>query len=203
MSRNSSILTRVRLRLRQIGLNEIQDGEIWDAINYMQNDIVSRTKCLEKTYSLNMVSGSNSYYFPNSASVYIKRMTNATDNANTDTYEMNYVMPAKWITLVSNASTDANLTDFTYFENKVSVYPTPVTSSVVTCVGYQTCCSYEITSSVEEPEIPSIYDNALVYGIISNFDPEFIPMYEKTLSDVSAMAYQKGSQQVNNVMMNW
>ena len=199
MSRTSQIVTRVRLRLKQIDVQNIQDGEIYDIMNYVQNDILAKTKCLENQYTISLVSGSDSYYFPGSASVYIKTLIY--NQAGYADQVLWYANTNQWLERYFHIS-GSPPQYYTQFGNQLKVSPVPLTSGSFLIYGYQNTISYNVTSSAEEPEIPVWFDNALALGVMAEFDPKYFQLYEQALRDGAYQTHNKSSRQLDGVV-NW
>ena len=178
--RSSDINYNIRRRLNKLSKDELSDYEIFDKCNQVQRDIMLRTRCVNYIEEIQTVSGQQTYTLEN-----VSLLKAVIPN------EGQLVMLG--INDISKyAEFDQNGTPkyYVYNGNKIYLAPIPTESLYISFVGFKLSPSEQMSHDTE-PEIPSIYDEALEYGVCSKYDPNYLQLYEKMLDDYKTITSVK------------
>ena len=173
--RVSYILSQVRLQLGKVGVQDLQDKEIYAKANVIIRRLLREYKPVEKSFSITMVVDQESYDFSAEKALTIK-------NLFPSWYETGVLIEKtnnEWEDIPTTGSD--NPTYYTIFNNSIYLRPIPQTADEFIVVwAYQT----DILNPVDEntpPDTPADLDDVIVEGICSKYDEKFEDRYERAL----------------------
>lgn len=153
---------RVRRLLKQFNQNHLEDDEILDLANKVQDDIFINCS-IEKTFRIVLKKGITNYDFADESALNIKRITPSW------TGSLTRVAAIKW-----NDYKDVQCGLPTYF---AFVGPEFVTNNVLQDNLFVEFLAEQVKGIIPidentPPELPEIFDTALVYGILAELTPD-------------------------------
>lgn len=172
MSRSSDILSGVRLALQQVGVQNIQDGEIYRQAKSVVRDLLKELKPVEISFDVTLVADTEAYDISDEGTLDIKALIPSWDDSP--------------IAFVDNIKyQDYSTTGHNYplvctvFNRKLYFRPIPsADDDVVTVWAYQTEPKTDIDADTA-PETPEYLDDVLIVGICAKFSrKDFLEEYE-------------------------
>lgn len=172
-SRVADIVSQIRLNLRQVDVSDIVNGDIYGKAKRVQGDIMLRTRCLEKSFILELTEDVDYVDFTDEKSLHIVKITPSWD------CEFSVVPPIKFDDYKDD--TDTSNVHITFFARKLWIRPIPTSSGdTITLWGYQTSPLLDVDDDTA-PEIPEECDDALILGICAQYDPRFKADYDSEI----------------------
>lgn len=184
-ARVKAILSQVRLRLSETSKANLQNDEVIYTANYVQNQILMRTKCVEKTFTLTMAAGTESYSFAAENSLHIFSIIPSWEGG-----EIKLLPASVWKSYQDLSGDHPQYA--TIFNNSLYVSPIPGTGTTdtITIWAYQTAAETPISSD-DAPEIPEYADYCLILGVCAEYNPErYLPQFESQLALISKTAHR-------------
>lgn len=168
------ILSQVRLQLGKVGVQDLQDKEIYAKANVIIRRLLREYKPVEKTFSITMVADQEAYDFSAEKSLTIKNLFPSWDTSKLIEKSNN-----EWDDVPTTGSD--NPIYYTIFNKKIYLRPYPQTADEFIIVwAHQT----DIQNPVDEntpPDTPADLDDVIVEGICSKYDEKFEDRYERAL----------------------
>jgi hypothetical protein len=177
-SRTAGILGQIRLYLKEISQQNVQNGELLYHCNQAQRQILLETKCIEKDYDIQF-SGVQEYDFEEF--LIIKEIFPSWSG------KIDYIKNNEWINYKD--LTGGNPAYCTVFGSKIYFAPVPTTGSVKIW-AYQSDLETEMEDNVP-PEVPKICDRAIVLWVTAQYRPELIAEYDKQIKLIKSNLHTK------------
>jgi len=178
--RVGTILGRVRRKLKTFKQDNLEDPDLLDAGNEIQDDIFNRAD-IERKFDIALVGGQESY-----------------DLADEETFEYLNLMlswEGQWEFVPNSEWEKYKLVEglevpyyFTIFGRKLYIAPIPTASwvasdtPVIEVWGRQKKTLVPMDENTD-PELPSIFDNAITLGICKEYDKVFLGEYLMVVED--------------------
>lgn len=185
-SRTSDIVSEVRLALGQIGVQELQNEEIYRKMKRVIRDLLRDLKPIEKQITITTVASQESYDISDEGVLMIKPGTIKTswDLA------LNYVDN---ISYYEKSTTGSDYPSFmTLINNNVYLRPIPGNAGdTIDFWAYQTDSLVDIDEDTP-PETPEYLDEAIILGVCAKYNRDkFLLDYETEKSRWMASVHQK------------
>jgi len=176
------ILGRVRRKLKTLNQNTVEDDELIDAGNEKQEEILQRAD-IETKFEVTLVGGQETYEIMDDNTFEIVTTILSWTPETEAFYE--WVPYAEWDKYRDNDSLSYPYY-FSIFGQNLHVSPKPTAAWVASdtpTIEFSGRLKKPIEPMDEDtdPELPVIFDNALVLGIVSEFMPEVKPEYYAAL----------------------
>lgn len=180
--RTKKIVSRVRLRLGEKAVSNIQDEEFIDFGNEIQIDMMVRLRCNEILETIDLSIGENSYELENYQGR-IKKIITSWENG-----KVEYVDNSLWNYTSADTGTPCYCT---IFANLFYLAPSPAESGSIDLWIHNKMYTKEM-SKTYDPETPAFLDMVLELGILSIYDPaKWKIEYEAMIRDYSPTTHQK------------
>ena len=193
-ARTANIVSTVRINLASISPSSLIDEQIISTANFIQGDILRKTKSKEYSGEITLVSGQESYDFP--VSTYIQ-VTNLLPSYQNDPLKLaNEGNWGQYRNVIGSIVNYGNPTVAMIFNKQIFVAPVPMATTpaqTIQVLGIQMGVITPMTGS-NDPEVPEEADLALIFGICSVYDPKnFIALYGDQVDIISSTLYVKSS----------
>lgn len=188
--RVQKILTRVRSKLGEYGITNIQDQDIYDNGSVIVDDMLQDMKCKEIILKLYTEANKASYSIKNKNTLLIKEFVISWDGP-----ELTYL--ADW---KEAKNITGNVPIYYHiFGGELKLAPAPITSNdLIEIWAYQTSEKNPM-SDEDPPETPKALDNILVLGICSEFKPDvFKALYEIEKEKKTSLMHNKTTKNYEN-----
>ena len=186
-ARVKDITSQVRLNLQQVGVENIQDGEIYRVAKRVVRDLLKELKPLEISFDITLVASQESYDISDEASLDIKALIPSWDE------RLEFVDNIKYLEITTTGNTYPVYC--TIFSRKMYFRPIPsANDDIVTVWAYQTEPKVDIDEDTP-PETPEYLDEAVILGICSKFSrKEFLEEYEIEKNRWKGLVHKKHNQ---------
>lgn len=182
--RNALILSRVRQGLKQFNQNRLEDDEIYDLANQVQDDIFG-TCDIPKEFKIILKKGQTDYDFTDESALSILKVTPSWSGT---------LERVKFIEWDNYKDIQTGLpVYYTILGQTLKISKPMLDNLFISFAGYQLKTIVPMDDEII-PEIPTVFDNALVYGILAKLTADAEAMYI-TLRD-------KASSRFNNPNKN-
>jgi len=182
------IVSQVRLNLKQIGVKNLQEDEIYRKGKKIVRDLLRELKPIEKEFIIVTVKDQEAYDFADEKTLHIKLLiTSWTD------YDL-YIVDNNWFQGVT--TTGATYPKYmTIFNHKAYLRPFPANDGdIITVWAYQTDAILNIDDNTP-PETPEYLDEAIILGICSQYNKkEYQLDYEMEKERWKGEVHKKHSQ---------
>jgi len=170
------ILSQVRLNLGKVGVQDLQDAEIYSKANVIIRRLLREYKPVEKTFTVTLVEDQEAYDFAGESALTIKSLFPSWLD---DTGKLIEKTNNEWADVPTDGSD--NPLYYTIFNKKIYLRPYPqVADEFIIIWAHQT----DILNLVDEntpPDTPADLDDVIVEGICSKYDDKFEDRYERAL----------------------
>jgi len=174
-----TILSQVRLNLKQVSISNLADGEIYGKAQLVQNEILLKTKCIEKSFKIVFKKNKEDYDclfsgIRNISNIY----TSWNGKIKIDSVREDY--------LNRSISGEACPYYVNFFAERAWFRPIPQRDTDYVIIdGKQITIIHKMDKDIP-PEIPSYADGCLIDGICSKYDMKtFLPIYIAKLDLIS------------------
>lgn len=174
-ARVSYILSQVRLQLGKVGVQDIQNAEIYAKANVIVRRLLREYKPVEKTFSITLVADQEAYDFSAENALTIINMFPSW-------YETGQLIEKsnkEWKDIAVEGSD--NPLYYTIFNKQIYLRPIPqIDDEYIIVWAHQT----DVLNPVDEntpPDTPADLDDIIVEGICSKYDEKFEDRYERAL----------------------
>lgn len=193
--RVKKIVSQVRLYLKEIGTDVIQNKEIYNKANYIQDEILRETKCKQIEFDIYTINNVGEYDIQLEDVSLIK--THDTSWGDVLTYKSFSVWNE-----YSNTGNNYPVY-FSLFDHKIYLKPLPLRDDDwIKIYAYQESVIIPMDDDIE-PEVPTYADRCLIFGICAEFKPEkYYDMYEQAKSKVAMNAHNRISRPKESEL-NW
>ena len=166
--RNELLLSRARLILRKNNQKAIENDELFDIATIVQDDIFLSAS-IENSFQIIIKPGKDIYAIADESTLNINRI-----NINWEgRFEL--VENSEWNKYKN--TTGAHPAFGTIFAQELHIVPKPtLNNDIITIWGEQIKTITPISENVP-PELPILFDNALLFGIISHLIVDYSPKY--------------------------
>ena len=186
-SRVTDIVSQVRLNLQQVGIENIQDGEIHRIAKRIVRDLLKELKPVEISFDITLVEDQEPYDISDEATLDIKALIPSWDE------RLEFIDNIQY----QNVATTGNSYPVycTIFNRKMYFRPIPsADGDVVTVWAYQTEPKTDIDKDTP-PETPEYLDDAIILGVCSKFNrKEFLEEYELEKNRWKGLVHKKYNQ---------
>lgn len=184
IDRVKKITSQIRLYLKEVGTDELQNKEIFNKANYIQDEILRDTKCKQIEFNINLIADVDEYDIQLEDASMIK------------THETSWgdILTYKQFNVLNEFSLTGNRypSYFSLFDNKIYFRPKPLqTDDWVKIYAYQESVIIPMDDDIE-PEIPKYADRCLIFGICAEYQPEkFYDRYVDEKNKVAMNAHNR------------
>lgn len=183
--RSHRIITEVRLKLGEIATDQIgsKNTLIYDRANMIQDEILRETKCNELEFFIYTINGVEEYDLNVESYNYVKSIETNWGAS------LIYVNPQQFEQYSKTGSGRPNY--FTLYDKKIRLRPNPIIDDdEIHIWAYQESVFIPMDDDIP-PEIPTYADKCLILGICSEFDPEYLELFENAKNKVAINAHNK------------
>lgn len=194
-ARVTDICSQVRLNLGQVGIENIQDGEIHRIAKRVVRDLLRELKPLEISFDVVLVEDQESYDIEDEATLDIKALIPSWDE------RLEFVDNIRYGEI---STTGNNYPVYcTIFNRKLYFRPIPsADDDIVTVWAYQTEPKTDIDTDTA-PETPEYLDEAIILGVCAQFSrKDFIEAYELEKNRWKGKIHKKHNQP-KTMRLNW
>lgn len=185
-SRVADITSQVRLELGQIGVQDLQDGEIHRKMKRVIRDILRDIKPIEKKITITTVEDQEAYDISDEGVLLLKP----------GTIETSWELSLRYVDNISYHDYSTTGSDYpsymTLMNNSVYLRPIPGNAGdTIDFWAYQTDSLVDIDEDTP-PEIPEYLDEAIILGVCAQYNRDkFLMDYENEKSKWKAPVHQK------------
>ncbi len=183
LSRSQSLIARIKTIGETGGLKfdnmHVTNDHIYRLADMIQQRLAEDYLCIESSFSLSVVANTSTYDLTTNggSATGFFRMKILSPPVGTTVLPVEIDLPfAEEITRSALSTTGFQVLYYRIWNGQLKIIPTP-TSSATWTVWYYKTPTTEISSSTA-PETPAVFDNSIVYGVLSELSPIMTGKYE-------------------------